>query len=154
MGADDYKYGDPFKFKSLLIYSSSEWMAHSKRKYRRVFDKSEVSYIRSEFTFYNKLFDEEDWKAKVTVKFFQIKRGKRDEIASLDEDVDETQYHKKEIQRIFELIARDLISPKEYARMKEEYSIEQLQLDKFEKGRLAEKKEIARNLLAEGIAPE
>jgi SpoVK/Ycf46/Vps4 family AAA+-type ATPase len=90
MGADDYKYGDPFKFKSLLIYSSSEWMAHSKRKYRRVFDKSEVSYIRSEFTFYNKLFDEEDWKAKVTVKFFQIKRGKRDEIASLDEDVDVT----------------------------------------------------------------
>lgn len=90
MGADNYKYGDPFKFKSLLIYSSSEWMAHSKRKYRRVFDKSEVSYIRSEFTFYNKLFDEEDWKAKVTVKFFQIKRGKRDEIASLDEDIEVT----------------------------------------------------------------
>jgi len=90
MGADDYKYGDPFKFKYIKIYSSSEWMAHSKRKYRRVFDKSEVSYIRSEFTFYNKLFDEEDWKAKVMVKFIQIKRGKRDEIACLDEDVDVT----------------------------------------------------------------
>ncbi|OQX96726.1 MAG: hypothetical protein B6I20_14100, partial [Bacteroidetes bacterium 4572_117] len=88
MGADDYKYGDPFKFKSIQVYSSSEWMAHSRRKYRRVFDKSEVSYIRSEFTFYNKLFDEENWNAKVTVKFIQLKRGKRDEIASLDEDVE------------------------------------------------------------------
>ncbi len=90
MGADDYKYGDPFKFKSIQVYSSSEWMAHSKRKYRKVFDKSEVAYIRSEFTFYNKLFDEEDWKAKVTVKFIQTKRGKRDEIASLDEEIEVT----------------------------------------------------------------
>ncbi len=40
---------------------------------------------------------------------------------SLDEEVDETAYQRPEIQRIFELIARDLISPKEYARMKEEY---------------------------------
>jgi predicted transposase/invertase (TIGR01784 family) len=35
--------------------------------------------------------------------------------------------------------------------MKEEYSIEQLQLDKFEQGRLTEKQETARNMLAEGI---
>ncbi len=70
---------------------------------------------------------------------------------SLDEEVDETAYQRPEIQRIFELIARDLISPKEYARMKEEYSIEQLQLDKFEQGRLTEKQETARNMLAEGI---
>ena len=88
MGTDNYKYGDPFKFKSIQIYSSSEWMANSKRKYRQVFDKSEVSYIRSEFTFYNKLFDEENWKAHVEVKFIQIKRGKKDELASLEEDVE------------------------------------------------------------------
>jgi len=72
---------------------------------------------------------------------------------SLDEEVDETQYHKTEIQRLFELIARDLVSPKEYARMKDEYSMEQLQQDKFEQGRLTEKQEIARNMLAEGINP-
>jgi predicted transposase/invertase (TIGR01784 family) len=68
---------------------------------------------------------------------------------SLDEQVDETQYHKKEIQRIFELIARDLISPKEYARMKDEYSLEQLQEDKLHQRTL----EIARKMLAEGIEP-
>ncbi|EDN65559.1 conserved hypothetical protein [Beggiatoa sp. PS] len=76
---------------------------------------------------------------------------------SLDEEVDETQYHKTEIQQIFELIARDLISPQERARMKDEYSMGLLQQDKFEKGkkegRLAEKREIAQNMLAKGIEP-
>jgi len=35
--------------------------------------------------------------------------------------------------------------------MKDEYSMELLQEDKFEQGRLTEKKEIARKMLAEGI---
>jgi len=69
---------------------------------------------------------------------------------SLDEEVDETQYHKTEIQQIFDLIARDLISPQEYARMKEEYNIEQLQLDKFEKGHKQGRFETARKMLAKG----
>ena len=70
---------------------------------------------------------------------------------SLDEEVDETAYQRPEIQRIFELIARDLISPKEYARMKEEYSIEQFQLDKFEKGHKQGRFETARKMLADGL---
>jgi len=85
MGKNDYKYGDPYKFKSLKIYSSSEWMVNSTKKYRRVFDKAEVSYIRSEFAFYNKLFDEETWDAKINIKAFEIKRGKRKEICDLEE---------------------------------------------------------------------
>lgn len=72
---------------------------------------------------------------------------------SLDEEVDETQYHKTEIQQIFNLIARDSISPQERARMKDEYSLELLQQEKSEKARLAEKQEIARKLLAKGIEP-
>ncbi|MEK8016008.1 MAG: hypothetical protein VSS75_004005, partial [Candidatus Parabeggiatoa sp.] len=68
---------------------------------------------------------------------------------SLDEEVDETQYHKTQIIRIFDLIARDLISPKEYARMKEEYSMAQLQEDKLHQRTL----EIASKMLAEGIEP-
>jgi len=66
---------------------------------------------------------------------------------SLDEEVDETQYHKTEILQIFDLIARDLISPQEYARMKEEYNIEQLQQDKLHQRTL----EIARKMLADGL---
>jgi hypothetical protein len=68
---------------------------------------------------------------------------------SLNEEVDETKYDKTEIQQIFDLIARYLISPKEYARMKDEYSMEQLQEDKLHQRTL----EIARNLLAKGIEP-
>ncbi len=70
---------------------------------------------------------------------------------SLDEEVNETQYHKAEIQQVFDLIAQDLISPKEYARMKEESSIEQLQQDKFRQGRFAEKQETASKMLADGL---
>ena len=68
---------------------------------------------------------------------------------SLDEEVDETAY-RPEIQHIFELIARDLVSPTERARMKDEYGMELLQQDKFEKGRLAEKQETAQKMLAKG----
>ena len=73
---------------------------------------------------------------------------------SLDEEVDETAYHRPEIQQIFELIARDLVSPTERARMKDEYSQELLQQEKFEKVRLAEKQETARKMLAKGLEAE
>jgi predicted transposase/invertase (TIGR01784 family) len=78
---------------------------------------------------------------------------------SLDEEVDETAYQRPEIQQIFNVIARDLISPQERARMKDEYSQEQLQQDKFEKGKTIGKKEgqqqkaleTARKMLADGL---
>jgi len=41
---------------------------------------------------------------------------------SLDETVDENSYQKPEIQEIFNLIEQDQTTPKEYARMKDEYS--------------------------------
>lgn len=77
-----------YKFKSLQIYGSDEWMANSTKKYRTVFDKAETTYIRSELSFYNKLFDEEDWKCKVTLKAFDITNNKREELCSLDKDLD------------------------------------------------------------------
>lgn len=79
----DYKYGLPYKFRAINIFSSSEWMADSKRKYRKVFDKNEVNYLRWEFSFFNKLFDEEDWECKTSVKTFNITAGKREEICDL-----------------------------------------------------------------------
>lgn len=83
----NYKYGNPFKFKSIKVFASSEWMADSKRKYRKVFDKSEINYLRWEFSFYNKLFDEEEWEAKTNVKTFNITGGKREEICDLEENL-------------------------------------------------------------------
>jgi hypothetical protein len=81
-----------YKFKSLLTFGSDEWMANSTKKYRTVFDKAETTYIRAEFAFYNKLFDEEDWKCKVTLKALDITNNKREELCSLDKDVEVTKY--------------------------------------------------------------
>lgn len=73
---------------------------------------------------------------------------------SLDEEVDETAYQRPEIQQIFDLIARDLISPQERSRMKDEYSLEQLQQDKFERGFQEGVEQIARNMKANGKLTE
>ncbi len=84
MPKKEYKYGNPFKFKSIKIYSSPEWMANSKKRYRTVFDKSELTYIRVQFSFYNKLFDEEEWEAKVSIKIIQTDSSERKEICNLE----------------------------------------------------------------------
>ena len=66
------------KFKSLKTYTSTEWLAESKKKYRQVFDRSEISYIYAEFSFFNKLFDEEDWSAQINLKAFSQPKNRRD----------------------------------------------------------------------------
>lgn len=60
-----------YKFKSLKTYASTEWLAESKKKYRQVFDRMEVCYIYAEFSFYNKLFDEDSWTAAINLKAFR-----------------------------------------------------------------------------------
>jgi len=74
-----------FKFKSLHTFSSNEWMANSAKRYRSSFDKDELDYIRCELALYNKLFDEEDWTAKLTLKATDDKGQK--EHCSLEEDI-------------------------------------------------------------------
>ncbi len=65
---ENYKYGKTFKFKSLDAYVSTEWMADKQLKYRSVFDVKEINYLRFQFSFYNKLFDEEDWTGLFGIK--------------------------------------------------------------------------------------
>ncbi len=60
-----------YKFRALKSYISLEWLAESKKKYRQVLDKTEVKQVFAEFSFFNKLFDEEDWEAEVTLKAFE-----------------------------------------------------------------------------------
>ena len=59
-----YKY----KFKSLNTFCNNEWMVNNLKRYRTVFDKAEIDYVRCELALFNKLFDEEDWTAKVNLK--------------------------------------------------------------------------------------
>lgn len=76
-----------YKFKDLKIFSSDEWMANATKKYRTVFDRMETTYLRAEFSFYNKLFDEQDWDAKITLKAFSLIGTKRTELCSIDSNL-------------------------------------------------------------------
>lgn len=61
-----------YKHHDLKVYGSTEWLAEGKKKYRQVFEETEVTYLYAEFSFYNKLFDEKDWKVKVRLKCFEL----------------------------------------------------------------------------------
>ncbi|MBI3519299.1 MAG: AAA family ATPase [Bacteroidetes bacterium] len=76
-----------FKFKSLSAYSSDEWMANSTKRYRTIFDKAETTYLRFELALYNKLFDEEDWTAKVSVRCEEIVLAGNVIICTLDSEL-------------------------------------------------------------------
>lgn len=72
-----------FKYKDLKVYASTEWLANGKRKYRRVFDNAETTFIHVELSFYNKHFDEQDWEAEVVLKATAIKDKTRKELCNL-----------------------------------------------------------------------
>ncbi|MGK0388714.1 MAG: SpoVK/Ycf46/Vps4 family AAA+-type ATPase [Maribacter sp.] len=67
-----------YKFRDLKVYSSTEWLADNKKKYRQVFDRYETTYAYAELSFYNKMFDDEDWEIEVELKCFSIKRGRKE----------------------------------------------------------------------------
>lgn len=69
-----------YKSRDLKIYSSPEWLAEGKKKYRVVYDQSETTYIYFEFSFYNKLFDEEDWDVKISIKAYNISEPSQKEL--------------------------------------------------------------------------
>ncbi|MBS1488928.1 MAG: AAA family ATPase [Bacteroidetes bacterium] len=74
-----------YKYRDLKVYSSDEWMADATKKYRKVFDRYETTYMRVEFSFYNKLFDEEVWEGKFTLKCFYLNGSQKSELCSLDQ---------------------------------------------------------------------
>ncbi len=49
---------EQFKFKELKIYSSTEWLAENRKKYRQVFDRHSTTFIYVELSFFNKFFDQ------------------------------------------------------------------------------------------------
>ncbi len=67
----------PLKFKELKVYSSTEWLAENKKKYRQVFDRFEVTYIYAELSFYNKLFDRENWTVDIDLRCYELKKNRK-----------------------------------------------------------------------------
>lgn len=64
-----------FKFRELKVYASTEWLADNKKKYRQVFDRYETTYVYAELSFFNKLFDQEDWEVEVELKCYSMKKA-------------------------------------------------------------------------------
>ena len=81
---------------------------------------------------------------------------------SLSEQIDETNYHRPELQTVINSIAKNLVSPEDKYAMIEEYNFESDKKEKFEegikKGKLEGEKikalEIAQGMLAEGLKIE
>jgi len=73
-----------YKFRDIKVHSSDEWMADATKKYRKVFDRFETTYMRVEFSFFNKLFDEGDWEASVRLKCFYINGSNKNELCNLE----------------------------------------------------------------------
>lgn len=69
-----------YKFRALKIYSSNEWMADATKRYRQVYDRFETTYMRAELSFFNKLFDEEDWEANVQMKVYFSNGSQKNEL--------------------------------------------------------------------------
>ncbi|MFN8355679.1 MAG: AAA family ATPase [Spirosomataceae bacterium] len=85
MNPGDKKY----KFKEIKAYATTESFIGATRNYKRVFEESKTAYIYCELTFYNKLFDEEDWTAKVTHKAYKVRSDntREAELCKLDETI-------------------------------------------------------------------
>lgn len=73
-----------YKYRDIKVYSSNEWMANSTKKYRRVYDRYETTFMRVEFSFFNKLFDEADWEANLRFKCFHLNGSQKNELCNLE----------------------------------------------------------------------
>jgi len=60
-------------------------MADGTKKYRQVYDRYETTHLRVELSFYNKLFDEEDWEAKIALKCFFVNGASTRELCNLEQ---------------------------------------------------------------------
>ncbi len=74
-----------YKFKSLQCYAWDKVLGPHK-KFRKVFDKNELNYLSTELAFYNKFFDEQEWKAKIELKAFLVVNNKNDEEICANEE--------------------------------------------------------------------
>ncbi|WP_038028814.1 AAA family ATPase [Thermonema rossianum] len=73
-----------YKLRDLRCYASRNALMGNQYEYRRVFEASEVNYLYAELSFFNKLFDEEDWACDCVLKAYRIKNNEKIELCSID----------------------------------------------------------------------
>ncbi|BDS09480.1 AAA family ATPase [Aureispira anguillae] len=77
MKDDQNAIGGNYKYNNLKVFSSVENFYKNLKSYRRVFDESECRYIYGELSFYNKLFDERDWKCESRLVCTDVNKGEQ-----------------------------------------------------------------------------
>ena len=77
--------GGNYKTKGLKVFGSKENLYKNVKKYRKVYDVIECSYIYCEFSFYNKLFDETDWNAKF--RFICRNQETKEQVCELEKEL-------------------------------------------------------------------
>lgn len=78
-----------YKVKEMKPYGSLESLFQGMRKYRCVFEESETTYLNAELSFYNILFNEEDWETTVTLRAVSVAGNQ--EICKFEKKVNVTQ---------------------------------------------------------------
>ena len=74
------------EFVSLKVYGDNEWFNNNK-KYRKVFDRSETTYIGCEVGLLNKLFNEKDQKIKLRFRcLFKTNNNNDKELCNFEEE--------------------------------------------------------------------
>jgi len=76
-----------YKFVDIQTFAWDQVM-NSEKRFRRVFDKSEIGYLGVELSIHNKLYDEKDWTAKIRFMAFSLDGdNKAHEHCNLEEKV-------------------------------------------------------------------
>jgi len=60
------KSGENYKFDSLNVFAWDRTIG-GKKKFRKVFESSELTYVSVELSIFNKQFDEDDWETEITL---------------------------------------------------------------------------------------
>ena len=70
-----------YKFNSLNTYAWDRTVS-GKKKFRRLFDRMELTYMGVELSFYNKLFDEKDWQVEIELIVNKIEGDSSNKIST------------------------------------------------------------------------
>ncbi len=73
-----------YKFLSLRTYCSTEWMLDSLKRYRTVFDASELTFVYVELALLNKLTGETDWVFDLRLVCYRLIEQGKETICSID----------------------------------------------------------------------
>jgi len=81
------KLEDSLKFNHIKTYAWDRSIG-SKKKFRKVFERAELTYLSVDISFYNKLYDEKDWDVKILLICNKINGDEKIKICEKEEETE------------------------------------------------------------------